>query len=77
VELSGLDGGVVFEYDERAEEFVQRAMTDTGETLAEARRTTRIREGEGVLGRTAITLEPVQVADIAMPGAYEGRLRRF
>jgi len=30
-----------------------------------------------VLGRTAITLEPVQVADIAMPGAYEGRLREI
>src|SRR5215467_8991021 len=75
VELSGLDGGVVFEYDESAEEFVQRAMTETGDVLAEARRATRIRKGEGVLGRTAITLEPVQVADIAMPGAYEGRLR--
>src|SRR5262249_50481618 len=58
VQLSGLDGGVVFEYDESAEEFVQRAMTDTGEALAEARRTTRIQKGEGVLGRTAITLEP-------------------
>jgi two-component system, NtrC family, sensor kinase len=75
VQLSGLDGGVVFEYDESTEEFVQRAMTDTGEALAEARRATRIRKGEGVLGRTATTLEPVQVADIAMPGAYEGRLR--
>jgi signal transduction histidine kinase len=30
-----------------------------------------------VLGRTAITLEPVQVADIALPGAYEGRLREI
>jgi two-component system, NtrC family, sensor kinase len=76
VDLSGLDGGVVFEYDERAEEFVQRAMTDTG-PLAEARRTTRIRKGEGVLGRTAITLEPVQMADITSPGAYEGRLREI
>src|SRR5262249_61828123 len=75
VQLSGLDGGVVFEYDEPAEEFVQRAMTDTGGALAEARRTTRIRKGEGVLGRTAITLEPVQVPDITVPGAYEGRLR--
>src|SRR5262249_34528290 len=54
VDLSALDGGVVFEYDERAEEFVQRAMTDAGNTLAEARRATRIRKGEGVLGRTAI-----------------------
>src|SRR5262249_2441151 len=75
VQLSGLDGGVVFEYDEVPEEFVQRAMTDTSGALAEARRTTRIRKGEGVLGRTAITLEPVQVADIALPGASEGRRR--
>jgi GAF domain-containing protein len=77
VQISGLDGGVVFEYDAAAEEFVQRAMTDTSGALAEARRTTRIRKGEGVLGRTAITLEPVQVADIALPGAYEGRLREI
>jgi GAF domain-containing protein/anti-sigma regulatory factor (Ser/Thr protein kinase) len=75
VQLSGLDGGVVFEYDEGAEEFVQRVATETGEALAEARRTTRVRKGEGVLGRTAITLEPVQVPDITVPGAYEGRLR--
>jgi len=76
VQLSGLDGGVVFEYDEAAEEFVQRVATETGGgALAEARRSTRIRKGEGVLGRTAITLEPVQVADITVPGAHESRLR--
>jgi len=76
VQLSGLDGGVVFEYDEAAEEFVQRVATETGGgALAEARRCTRIRKGEGVLGRTAITLEPVQVADITVPGAHESRLR--
>jgi signal transduction histidine kinase len=75
VQLSRLDGGVVFEYDEDTEEFVQRVATETGPVLAEARRTTRIRKGEGVLGQTAITLEPVQVPDITAPGAYEGRLR--
>jgi signal transduction histidine kinase len=75
VHLSGLDGGVVFEYDEVAEEFVQRAQTETGGALAEARRTNRIRKGEGVLGQTAITLESVQVPDITVPGAYAGRLR--
>jgi len=75
VELSGLDGGVVFEYDEDAEEFIQRAEIETAGALAEARRTTRIRKGEGVVGRTAITLDPVQVPDITVPGAYEGRLR--
>ena len=77
VQLSGLDGGVVFEYDEGTEEFVQRAATDPGGALAEARRAARIRKGEGVLGRTAITLEPIQVPDITVPAAYEGRLREI
>jgi signal transduction histidine kinase len=75
VQLSGLDGGVVFEYDEGTEEFVDRAATETGGTLAEARRTTRVRRGEGVVGQTAITLEPAQVPDITVPGAYDSRLR--
>src|SRR6185503_9728313 len=50
VEISGLDGGVVFEYDEGAEEFVHRAATQQGAALAEARRAARIRKGEGVRG---------------------------
>jgi signal transduction histidine kinase len=72
VQLSGLDGGVVLEYDEGAEEFVHRAQAQTGGALAAARRATRIRKGEGVVGQTAITLEPVQVPDITVPGAYVG-----
>ncbi|HUM14286.1 MAG TPA: GAF domain-containing protein [Candidatus Nitrosotalea sp.] len=75
VQLSGLDGGVVFEYDEGTDEFVHRAATETGGALAKARRTTRVRKGEGVVGRTAITLEPVQVPDITGPGAYVGANR--
>ena len=75
VQLSGLDGGVVFEYDDGTEEFVHRAATETGGTLAEARRTTRVRRGEGMVGQTAITLEPAQVPDITEPGAYDSRLR--
>jgi signal transduction histidine kinase len=75
VELSALDGGVVFEYDETAQEFVQRAATETGGALAAVRRATRIPKGEGVIGQTALTLEPFQVADITATGAYESRLR--
>jgi signal transduction histidine kinase len=74
VGLTGVDGGVVFEYDEAAEEFEQRASTGQ-EAPAEARRRARFRKGEGVVGRTAITHEPVQVADITRPGAYESPLR--
>jgi signal transduction histidine kinase len=72
VELSGLDGGVVFEYDEDNDEFVHRAQADTGGALAAARRATRIQRGQGVVGRTAITFAPVQVADITAAGAYVG-----
>jgi signal transduction histidine kinase len=75
VELTGVDGGVVFEYDEVTEEFEQRVATGQEGALAEARRGARIRKGEGVLGRTAITHEPVQVSDITREGAYESRLR--
>src|SRR4029077_2553043 len=75
VQLSALDGGVIFEYDEAAEEFAQRAATDPAGSLAEARRTARIGRGEGVVGRTAVTLGPAQVPDITVAGAYEGRLR--
>ena len=75
VELSGLDGGVVFEYDEAAEEFVHRAAAETGGALAAARRSIRIAKGEGAIGRTAVTREPVQVPDITAPGAYESRVR--
>ncbi len=75
VELSGLDGGVVFEYDDGTEEFVHRVATEAGGVLAQARRGTRVRKGEGVVGRTAITREPSQVLDITVPGAYESRLR--
>jgi GAF domain-containing protein len=75
VQLSGLDGGVVLEYDEGAEEFVHRAQAETGGALAAARRATRIRKGEGVIGQTATTLEPIQVSDITVPGAYVGPQR--
>jgi signal transduction histidine kinase len=75
VHLSRLDGGVVFEYDGAAEEFVNRAATETGGALAEARRATRIRKGDGMVGRTAITLEPAQVPDITVLGAYDSPLR--
>src|SRR4029079_4668724 len=51
VELSALDGGVVFEYEETAQEFVQRAATETGGALAAVRRATRIPKGEGVIGQ--------------------------
>jgi signal transduction histidine kinase/putative methionine-R-sulfoxide reductase with GAF domain len=75
VELSGLDGGIVSEYEEATEEFVQRAASQTGNVLANALRGIRYRKGEGAIGRTALTRQPVQVPDITVPGAYDSRVR--
>ncbi len=75
VALTGVDEGVVFEYDEVAEDFTFRAASKTEGAVAQARRVAHIRKGEGVLGRTAVTGEPAQVADITRQGAYESRLR--
>ena len=77
VELSGLDGGVVSEYEDATEEFVQRAVAETAGDLARALRGVRYRKGEGAIGQTAITREPVQVPDIRLPGVYESRVREI
>jgi GAF domain-containing protein len=73
VQLSGLDGGVVFEYDEATERFMQRAAIGTANRATAAHE--GIRRGEGVVGRMALTLQPVQIPDIAVAGAYESRIR--
>jgi signal transduction histidine kinase/DNA-binding response OmpR family regulator/HPt (histidine-containing phosphotransfer) domain-containing protein len=75
VQLSGTDGGSIYEYDEIAEEFTLRATHNLDEEYIRRRRETRLRKGEGVTGRIALTREPVQVPDIIAPGAYDSRLR--
>src|SRR5262249_27685319 len=75
VELSGLDGGIVSEYDEATEEFVQRAASQTGNVRASVLRGISYRKGGGAVGQTAITRQPVQVPDITVPGAYDSRVR--
>jgi signal transduction histidine kinase len=74
VQLSGADGGQIFEYDEVAEEFQPRASNEVDEVVA-ATQHTRLRRGEGAVGRMAVTREAVQIPDIALEGAYESRAR--
>ena len=74
VHLSGADGGQIFEYDEVAEEFQPRASNEVEEVVA-ATQHTRLRKGEGAVGRMAVTRETVQIPDIALEGAYESRAR--
>jgi two-component system, NtrC family, sensor kinase len=74
-QLAGTDACTVYEYDERAEEFVFRATHNLDEEVVAVARQLPIRRGEGIAGRMAVTHEPVQISDIAAPGAYDGPLR--
>jgi len=52
---------------------VVELITDAG--LVGTLRAMPLRKGEGVMGRAAETREPTQIADIAVPGAYQSHLR--
>jgi GAF domain-containing protein/anti-sigma regulatory factor (Ser/Thr protein kinase) len=75
VQLSGTDGGTIFEYDESAEEFTARATLNADESQSALLRATRLRRGEGAVGQMAVTRQPIQIPDIAAEGAYESRIR--
>ena len=65
VQLSGTNGGVIYEYDEITQEFEFRASHGVDSELFEALRFgARMRLGEGALGQAAATRAPIQVPDI-------------
>jgi len=64
VQLSATDGGVIYEYDEAAENFLLRASYRMEEGLVETLRAAPIRLGEGATGRAATIRAPVQVPNI-------------
>ena len=74
-QLAGTDACTVYEYDEQAEALVFRTTHNLAEEVVAVARRTPTRRGEGVGGRMAETLEPVQIPDIAEAGAYSGPLR--
>jgi len=74
-QLAGADGCVIAEYDDATELFHVRATHGIDAALVERLRTTPLRKGEGVGGRATETREPIQIADIAVPGAYQSHLR--
>ena len=53
VQLSGTDGGAIYEYDEQSEEFLLRATDRMEEELITALRANPPRLGDGVVGRAA------------------------
>jgi signal transduction histidine kinase len=77
VQLSGTDGGAIYEYDEASEEFLLRATDHMEEELINALRANPPRLGDGVVGRAAASREPVQVPDILEERAYAPRMRQM
>jgi signal transduction histidine kinase len=74
-ELSGTDGGAIYEYDEAADRLHLRATHRFDEALVEELRNHPLRLGEGAVGQAAVAREPIQVPDITATGAYGGPLR--
>jgi PAS domain S-box-containing protein len=64
VELSGSYSGIVYEFDEAAQEFHARATHRITPEYLEVLRSSPIRLGEGAIGRAGVIREPVEVADI-------------
>ena len=72
VQLSGTDGGVIYEYDEGREEFHLRASHRMEEEVFEALQATPVRLGQGATGQAATVRAPVQVPDIPNEREYTG-----
>ena len=77
VQLSGTDGGAIYEYDEQSEEFLLRATDHMEEELINALRANPPRLGDGVVGRAAATREPVEVPNILEERTYAPRMRQM
>src|SRR5215510_7771371 len=72
VQLSRTDGGVVYEYDEAAEEFHLRANHLMEAEVVEALQATPVRPGQGATGRAATMRAPVQLPDILNEQEFTG-----
>jgi signal transduction histidine kinase len=77
VQLSGTDGGAIYEYDEQSEEFLLRATDHMEEELINALRANPPRIGDGVVGRAAASREPVEVPNILEERTYAPRMREM
>ncbi len=64
VQLSGTNGGVIYEYDEATQEFHVRATHRMEEELEKALLAAPVRLGEGAAGQAAASRAPVQVSDV-------------
>ena len=77
VQLSGTDGGAIYEYDEPSEEFLLRATDHMEEELINALRANPPHLGDGLVGRAASTREPIQIPNILEEHTYALRMRQL
>jgi signal transduction histidine kinase/putative methionine-R-sulfoxide reductase with GAF domain len=63
-QLSGTDAGVIYEYNEQREVFEPRATERLEADIVQMLVATPVRKGQGVTGRLADVLEPIQLADL-------------
>jgi signal transduction histidine kinase len=75
VDLSGTDCGVIYEYDEEAQEFDLRASHRMEAEAVEGLRAARIKLGEGATGQAALRRTPVQITDTS--SQREGSVSRL
>jgi len=78
VELSGTEGGSIFEFDDESQEFRIHTAYGTSEELLDALRATRVGLHETLVGRAASTGMSLAVPDIgrAPPDAHLNQLAR-
>ena len=74
VQLSGMDAGMIHEYDEQSQRFVVRATHGMQGELIEGLRANPARLGEGAVGRAAVARQPIAFPDIDAD-TYEPQLR--
>jgi signal transduction histidine kinase len=73
VQLSGTDCGIIYEYDEPAQEFHLRASYQMEQELVDAYRATPLRLGEGATGRAAETRAPTEITDLRQEQEFATR----
>jgi GAF domain-containing protein/anti-sigma regulatory factor (Ser/Thr protein kinase) len=77
VEISGADGGGIFELEEENRRLHLRTAYRQSTELVDVLRRAPLHVGEGAAGRAVATREPVQVADATDEGAYQSSVREI
>ena len=76
VQLTGLDSGSIYEYDEQAEEYHLRATENLSPEIVEVLRRAPIRKNEGPVWQAGLTGQPTQITEMRDEG-YQTPRREF